>query len=84
MRTNDYPGQSHSSETGDYPLARRSDLKPEWDILGHFALGKMSHSIAKARNIALMTGDARLRKAAQAENVSAIGTIGVLDGLVSN
>lgn len=38
-------------------------------------------SIAKCRNIVLMTGDGALRKAAQMENVPVMGTIGVLDQL---
>lgn len=38
-------------------------------------------SIAKCRNIVLMTGDGALRKAAKIENVAVIGTIGVLDWL---
>ena len=38
-------------------------------------------AIAKARGIMLMTGDGPLRKAAEQENVSVIGTIGVLDQL---
>ena len=38
-------------------------------------------AIAKVRGITLMTGDGPLRKAAEQENVSVIGTIGVLDQL---
>lgn len=38
-------------------------------------------AIAKARGIMLMTGDGPLRKAAEQEDVSVIGTIGVLDQL---
>lgn len=38
-------------------------------------------AIAKHRGIILMTGDGPLRKAAQAEGVAVIGTIGVLDQL---
>lgn len=38
-------------------------------------------SIAKVRNITLLTGDGALRKAAVDEGVSVIGTIGVLDQL---
>lgn len=41
-------------------------------------------AIAKCRGIVLMTGDGPLRKAAQAENVTVIGTIGVLDKLFAN
>jgi predicted nucleic acid-binding protein len=36
-------------------------------------------AIAKRRNITLLTGDRALRKAAQAEGVEIIGTIGILD-----
>ena len=36
-------------------------------------------AIAKHRNITLMTGDKRLREAAECERVKVIGTIGVLD-----
>lgn len=38
-------------------------------------------AIAKVRGIILMTGDGPLRKAAEQENVSVIGTIGILDRL---
>ena len=38
-------------------------------------------AIAKKRNIALLTGDAALRKAAISEGVTVIGTIGILDKL---
>ncbi len=38
-------------------------------------------AIAKARGITLMTGDGPLRKAAERENVTVIGTIGILDQL---
>lgn len=38
-------------------------------------------AIAKCRNIILMTGDGPLRKAAKAEGVEVMGTIGVLDRL---
>ena len=38
-------------------------------------------AIAKVRGITLMTGDGPLRKVAEQENVSVIGTIGVLDRL---
>ncbi len=38
-------------------------------------------AIAKCRNIILMTGDSPLRKAAKAEGVKVMGTIGVLDRL---
>lgn len=38
-------------------------------------------SIAKCRNIVLMTGDGALRNAAKIEKVAVIGTIGVLDRL---
>lgn len=36
-------------------------------------------TIAKVRGLTLMTGDGPLRKAAMAENVAVVGTIGVLD-----
>ena len=38
-------------------------------------------AIAKCRNIILLTGDGSLRKAAQFEGVTVMGTIGVLDKL---
>lgn len=38
-------------------------------------------AIAKKRNITLMTGDKRLRDAAEEECVNAIGTLGILDKL---
>lgn len=38
-------------------------------------------AIAKVRGITLMTGDGPLRKAAEQEHVSVIGTIGILDRL---
>ena len=40
-------------------------------------------SIARTRNISLMAGDRHLRKAAQEEGVTVIGTIGVLDRLLA-
>lgn len=39
-------------------------------------------AIAKTRNLVLLTGDGPLRKAAKAEGVRVMGTIGVLDQLV--
>ena len=39
-------------------------------------------AIAKVRGITLMTGDGPLRKAAEQENVTVVGTIGVLDRLL--
>lgn len=39
-------------------------------------------AIAKCRNIVLLTGDGPLRKAAKAEGVEVLGTIGVLDQLM--
>jgi len=39
-------------------------------------------AIAKQRNILLLTGDGRLRKAAEQEGVAVIGTIGVIDKLL--
>lgn len=39
-------------------------------------------AIAKCRNIVLLTGDGALRKAAAAEGVTVMGTIGVLDQLL--
>ena len=41
-------------------------------------------AIAKVRGIILLTGDGPLRKAAKAEGVAVIGTIGVLGQLYSN
>lgn len=41
-------------------------------------------AIAKARGIVLLTGDKALRKAAEAEGVKVIGTIGILDQLYEN
>lgn len=38
-------------------------------------------AIAKCRKIILLTGDGSLRKAAQSEGVTVLGTIGVLDQL---
>lgn len=40
-------------------------------------------AIAKNRNLVLLTGDAALRRAAQAEGVVVMGTIGILDQLQS-
>ena len=40
-------------------------------------------AIAKTRNITLLTGDGKLRKAATAEGVNVIGTIGILDQLIN-
>ena len=42
----------------------------------------MALAVAKNRNIVLLTGDGALRKAAKAEGVSVIGTIGILDRLL--
>ena len=42
----------------------------------------MALAVAKERNITLLTGDGALRKAAEAEGVSVIGTIGILDQLL--
>jgi predicted nucleic acid-binding protein len=42
---------------------------------------RIALSIAKVRNITLLTGDGALRKAAVAESVAVIGTIGILDQL---
>ena len=42
---------------------------------------RIALAIAKLRNIVLLTGDMALRKAAKKENVSLIGTIGILDQL---
>ncbi len=39
-------------------------------------------AIAKIRNLTLLTGDGPLRKAAKAEDVRLIGTIGILDRLL--
>lgn len=51
-------------------------LYPRLSIYDRIAL-----SIAKVRNIKLLTGDNALRKAAKIENVNVIGTIGILDRL---
>lgn len=42
---------------------------------------RIALSIAKCRNIVLLTGDKALREAAAAENVMIMGTIGILDKL---
>ena len=42
---------------------------------------RIALAIAKFRNITLLTGDGALRKAAKAEGVDVIGTIGILDRL---
>ena len=39
-------------------------------------------AIAKQREISIMTGDSRLRKAAKKEDVPVLGTIGILDRLL--
>lgn len=44
----------------------------------------VSLAIAKIRGIVLLTGDGPLRKAAVAEGVTVMGTIGVLDQLMEN
>lgn len=49
---------------------------PKLSIYDRIAL-----AIAKCRQIILLTGDLALRKAAQAEGVSILGTIGILDQL---
>ncbi len=45
------------------------------------AYDRIALSIAKNREIILLTGDRALRKAAEAENVTVLGTIGLLDEL---
>jgi len=40
-------------------------------------------AIAKSRNIVLLSGDGPLRKAAKAEGVTVMGTIGILDQLLA-
>ncbi|MBO4446133.1 MAG: hypothetical protein IK036_02555 [Clostridia bacterium] len=45
---------------------------------------RIALSIAKNREIVLLTGDGALRKAAESENVSVLGTIGLLDELYEN
>lgn len=45
------------------------------------AYDRIALSIAKNREIVLLTGDGALRKAAEAENVPVLGTIGLLDEL---
>lgn len=42
---------------------------------------RIALAIAKSRQITLLTGDRALRKAAQCEDVSFIGTLGILDQL---
>lgn len=42
---------------------------------------RIALAIAKCRNIILLTGDGALRKAAKHENVTVMGTLGVLDQL---
>ena len=42
---------------------------------------RIALSIAKVRNITLLTGDGALRKAAVAEGVKVMGTIGIIDEL---
>lgn len=42
---------------------------------------RIALAIAKSRNIVLLTGDGALRKAAIAEGVALIGTLGILDQL---
>ena len=43
---------------------------------------RIALAIAKHRGITLLTGDGALRKAARAEGVHVLGTIGILDRLV--
>ena len=43
---------------------------------------RVALAIAKARNIVLITGDRALRKSAESENVTTIGTLGILDQLL--
>jgi len=43
---------------------------------------RIAMAIAKYRNITLLTGDGALRKAAMNENITMIGTIGILDQLL--
>lgn len=43
---------------------------------------RIALAIAKHRGITLLTGDGALRKAAKAEGVNVLGTIGILDRLV--
>ncbi len=52
-------------------------LYPRLSIYDRIAL-----AIAKARKIVLLTGDGALRKAAKCENITVIGTIGILDKLL--
>lgn len=51
---------------------------PQLSIYDRIAL-----AIAKARKVILLTGDGALRKAAQCEKVELMGTIGILDELMS-
>lgn len=46
-------------------------------------LDRIALAIAKQRGIVLLTGDKALRKAASQEGVSTLGTLGVLDRLLS-
>lgn len=50
---------------------------------GISAYDAVALAIAKSRGIVLMTGDRRLRKAAEEEGVTVTGTIGVLDRLLA-
>ena len=48
------------------------------------AYDSIALAIAKQRNIILMTGDKQLRDAASNEEVALIGTLGILDELISS
>ena len=63
----------------------------EFDIAGNYGIcyprlsiyDRIALAIAKERKIVLLTGDAALRKAAINEDVDVLGTIGILDQLIS-
>lgn len=62
----------------EFELAEQYGLiYPRLSIYDRLAL-----SIAKNRNITLLTGDGALRKAAKHENVALMGTLGILDILL--
>ncbi|HPT87345.1 MAG TPA: hypothetical protein PL004_05780 [Bacillota bacterium] len=62
----------------EFNLAEKFGLRyPRLSIYDRIAL-----AIAKSRQILLLTGDKALRNAAKRENVTVIGTIGILDQLL--
>ncbi len=63
----------------EFLLADRwGNIYPKLSVPDRIAL-----AIAKQRGIVLLTGDKALRKAASQEGVSTLGTLGVLDRLLS-